>query len=93
MPQTRSVKGLGSEFFMSSFIKFFIKEAPIFKFWVIFDKFMNVYFQKVAKKLSKKFFLVAFEICKFPLSLVLKNSFFGALKFKNHRNCLATFLR
>ena len=34
---------------MSSSIKFCMKAALIFKFWVIFDKVMSVYSQKIAK--------------------------------------------
>ena len=34
---------------MASSIKFCMKEALIFKFLVIFDKVMSVYFQKIAK--------------------------------------------
>ena len=42
-----------------------MKQALIFKFWVIFDKVMSVYSQKIAKNPSKIFFLVPFQICKF----------------------------
>ena len=92
-PQMPNVKALGSKiFFLSSSIKFCIKWALIFKFWVIFDNVMNVYSQKIAKKLSKIFFLVPFQICKFPLSLVQKkHPFFGTLKFKYLWNPLAKF--
>ena len=70
-PQTPNVRVLRSvNFFMSSSIKFCFKYALIFQFWVIFDKVMSVYSQKIAKNPSKIVFLVPFQICKFPLSLV-----------------------
>ena len=48
--QTPNVNVLGSQnFFMSSSIKFYIKWALIFKFWVNYDKVISVYFQKIAK--------------------------------------------
>ena len=50
-PQTPNVTALGSKnFLMSSSIKFCMKQALIFKFWVIFEKVMNVYSQKIVKK-------------------------------------------
>ena len=42
-----------------------MKQAFVFKFLVIFDKVMRVYFQKIAKNLSKIFFLVPFQIVLF----------------------------
>ena len=42
-PQTPNVTALGSNFFfMSSSIKFCMKQGLIFKFWVIFDKVMSI---------------------------------------------------
>ena len=40
-------------FFMSSFIKCCMKQALIFKFYVIFDKVMNVFSQKMVKRSIK----------------------------------------
>ena len=68
---TPNVTVLGSKsFFISSFINFYLKQALIFTFWVIFGKVMSVYSQKIKKKPSKIFFLVPFQICKFSLILV-----------------------
>ena len=55
-PQTPNARALGSEsFFKSSSIKCCIKLALIFKFWVIFDKVMSIYSQKIAKKTLQKY--------------------------------------
>ena len=78
-----NVRVLGSvNFFMSSSIKFCFKKALIFKFWVTFDKVMSVYSQKIAKKPSKIFFLVPFQIFKFPLKPCLKNLVFLSTKIQ-----------
>ena len=48
--QTPNVTVLGSKsFLISSSMKYCIRQALIFKFWVIFDKVMSVYSQKIAK--------------------------------------------
>ena len=50
-PQILNLKALRSKnFFMSSFIKFCMKQALIFKFYVTFDKVMSVFSQKMVKK-------------------------------------------
>ena len=65
-PQTTDVTALGSKsFFMSSCIIFCMKQAFIFKFWIIFDKVLRVYSQKIAKILSKILFWVPFQIVLF----------------------------
>ena len=62
-PQTPIVTILRSNVFVLSFIKFCIKQAFIFKFWMIFGKVMGVYSQKIAKKKHQKyFFLVQFHM-------------------------------
>ena len=51
-PQTLNITALRSKyFFMSSFIKFCMKKALIFKFYVTFDKVMSVFSLKMVKKL------------------------------------------
>ena len=66
-----------------------MKQALILKFWVIFDKIMRVYSQKIAKKNpSKIFFLVSFQIYKFPLCLVLKKPLLWSTKIQNLQNHL-----
>ena len=58
---SHKVSILRSNVFVLSFIKFCIKQAFIFKFWMIFGKVMGVYSQKIAKKKHQKyFFLVQF---------------------------------
>ena len=77
-PQTPNVTALESRnIFMSSFIKVCMKQAISFKFWVIFDKVMSSYSQKIANKPTNTFFLVSFQIGKFSLSLVYKNPFWS----------------
>ena len=79
-PQTLNVTALGSKrFFISSSIKFRMKQALSFKFWVIFDKVMSVYSQKI-ENTSKIFFLVPFQICKFSLNLVQEKPLFWSSK-------------
>ena len=74
MPQTPNARVLGSDLFwdflMSSFIKFCFKQALIFKFWVIFDKVMSVYSQKIAKSPSKILFWCHFRYVSSLLSLI-----------------------
>ena len=61
-PQTANDTVLGSEFlFMSSTIKFFMKQALIFKFWVMFDKVMSVYYQNNPKKPIKNLIFGAIQ--------------------------------
>ena len=68
--QTPNITALGSNaFFMSSSIKFSMKQVLIFHVWVIFHNVMSVvYSQKIAKnekkrkKSSKSFLLVLFQI-------------------------------
>ena len=85
-PQTTNVTALGSKhFIMSSSEKCCMKQALIFKFWVIFDKVMSAYSQKIEKKKknpSKMFLLVPFEISNFSLSLVWKNCLFWSTKIQ-----------
>ena len=89
--QTPDVTALGSKiFFMSSSIIFCMKQAFIFKFWFLFDKVMSVFSQKLAKNLSKVFFLLPFQIVLFK-SCLKKTPFFGALKFKYLRKRLTKF--
>ena len=50
-PQTPNITALRfKKFFISSFIKFFMQQALIFKFYVTFDKVMSVFSQKMVKK-------------------------------------------
>ena len=53
--QTSNVAFLGfKNFFMASSIRFCMKQAFIFKIWVIFDKVISVYSLKTAKKKTFK---------------------------------------
>ena len=50
-PQTPNITALRfKNFFISSFIKFFMQQALIFKFYVTFDKVMSVFFLENGKK-------------------------------------------
>ena len=50
-PQTPNITALRfKKFFISSFIKFFMQQAFIFKFYVTFDKVMSVFFLENGKK-------------------------------------------
>ena len=59
---------------MSSSVTFCMKQAFIFKSWIILDKVTSVYSQKIAKNLSKIFLLVPFQIVLFKSCL--KNTLF-----------------
>ena len=80
-PQTPGVTALGSKSFsMSSSIIFSMKQAFIFKFWVIFDKFMSVYSLKNCKKPIKNLVygaipMVLFKSCH-------KNTLFWSTKIQ-----------
>ena len=53
-PQILNLAALRSKnFFISSFIKFYTKQALIFKFYVTFDKVKSVFSQKMVKKSIK----------------------------------------
>ena len=92
-PQTPNLTALRcKKFFMSSFIKFCMKQTLIFKFYVTFDEGMSVCSRKIVKKphQNSSFWCHSRHV-SFPQVLSENTPFFGALKFKYLRNRLVNF--
>ena len=88
--QTPNITAFGSNaFFMSSSIKFSMKQVLIFHVWVIFHNVMSVVYSKkiakneIKKKSSKSFLLVQFQISNSSsLKSCLKESLFLSTKIQ-----------